>query len=168
MRKAFLLAGFFFLTTLLSSCLSVDAPCTKSVSSRLLDVLDKPRLQADVDIIDQYLEDNNQTAVKDPSGIRYIILQQGTGESPCLESLVTVRYTGKLLSTGKVFDSAVTPVEFSLANLIVGWQLAFLKFQVGTRAVIYIPSQLAYGSNARPNIPANSILVFEVNFTAVQ
>lgn len=168
MKKSFSVTGIFFIAILLGSCLSVDPPCTRAISSRLLDVLDKPRLQSDMDIIDQYLQTNNQTAVKDPSGIRYTILQQGTGETPCLESIVSASYTGKLLSTGKVFDSSVSPIDFPLTNVILGWQLAFLKFNVGTKAVIYIPSQLAYGSNPRTNIPANSILVFEVNFTAVK
>lgn len=168
MRQAFTVIGIFILSILLGSCLSVDPPCTRAISSRLLDVLDKARLQSDMDVIDQYLTANNQTGVKDPSGIRYTILQQGTGESPCLESVISASYTGRLLSTGKVFDSSVTPIDFPLTNVIIGWQLAFLKFKVGTRAVIYIPSQLAYGSNPRTNIPANSILVFEVNFTAVK
>jgi FKBP-type peptidyl-prolyl cis-trans isomerase FkpA len=151
-----------------ASCLNVDAPCTRKIDSRLLDLLDQPRLQSDIDIIDQYLTTNNQNAVKDPSGIRYVILQEGTGESPCLQSLVSASYSGQLLSTGKVFDSSVTPIQFPLANLIVGWQIAFLKFKKGTRALIYIPSPLGYGATARTNIPANSILIFEVNFTDFQ
>jgi FKBP-type peptidyl-prolyl cis-trans isomerase len=81
---------------------------------------------------------------------------------------VSASYSGQLLSTGKVFDSSVTPIQFPLANLIVGWQIAFLKFKKGTRALIYIPSPLGYGATARTNIPANSILIFEVNFTDFQ
>ena len=168
MRPLFSVAGFLLIVFVLGSCLSIEAPCTRSINTRLLDLLDQARLQSDLDIIDKYLTDNNQTAVKDPAGIRYTILNQGTGSTPCLESFISVSYSGKLLSTGKVFDSSVSPVEFQLSGLIPGWQLAFLKFKEGTRAVIYIPSSLAYGSNARPNIPANSILVFEVNFRAIQ
>lgn len=160
--------GFLMVAVIAGSCLRIDPPCTRSISSRLLDLLDQPRLQSDLDIIDKYLADNNQTAVKDPAGVRYTILKEGTGSTPCLESFISVSYTGKLLSTGSVFDSSVEPVEFQLSKLIPGWQLAFLNLKEGTRALIYIPSSLAYGSNARPNIPANSILVFEVDFKAIQ
>lgn len=168
MRSVFSGVGFLMVAIVLGSCLTIDPPCTRSISSRLLDLLDQARLQSDLDIIDKYLADNNQTAVKDPAGIRYTVVREGTGSTPCLESFISVSYTGKLLSTGSVFDSSVTPVEFQLSKLIPGWQLAFLKLKEGTRAVIYIPSSLAYGSNARPNIPANSILVFEVDFKAIQ
>jgi len=168
MKKFQLFLGFAALSFLAMSCLSTESPCTRSINPKLLDLLDQPRLQSDIDIIDKYLADNNQNAVKDPTGIRYIILQEGTGEQPCLQNFVTASYSGTLLSTGKVFDASVTPVQFPLSNLIVGWQLAFLKFKKGTRAIIYIPSPLGYGATARTNIPANSILIFEVNFTDLQ
>lgn len=168
MKKSKLIFVLTFIVISMVSCLKVETPCTKSIDTKLLDLLDEPRLNSDISIIDQYLTDNNQNAVKDPSGIRYIILEQGTGSTPCLESFVSASYSGKLLSTGKVFDSSTTPVQFPLANLIVGWQLAFLKFKKGTKAIIYIPSPLGYGATARTNIPANSILVFEVNFTELQ
>lgn len=168
MRRIFSASAIAVLALVSASCLKIDSPCTRKIDSRLLDLLDQPRLQSDIDVIDQYLIDNNQNAVKDPSGIRYVILQDGTGETPCLQSFVSASYSGRLLSSGKVFDSSITPVQFPLANLIVGWQIAFLKFKKGTRAVIYIPSPLGYGATARTNIPANSILVFEVNFTDFQ
>lgn len=168
MRRIFSVSVIAVLALVSASCLKIDSPCTRKIDSRLLDLLDQPRLQSDIDVIDQYLIDNNQNAVKDPSGIRYVILQDGTGETPCLQSFVSASYSGRLLSSGKVFDSSITPVQFPLANLIVGWQIAFLKFKKGTRAVIYIPSPLGYGATARTNIPANSILVFEVNFTDFQ
>jgi len=168
MRRITTLSTIIVLIFVSASCLKIESPCTRKIDNRLLDLLDQPRLQSDIDIIDQYLTTNNQNAVKDPSGVRYVIIQEGTGESPCLQSLVSASYSGQLLSTGKVFDSSVTPVQFPLSNLIVGWQIAFLKFKKGTRALIYIPSPLGYGATARTNIPANSILVFEVYFTDFQ
>ncbi|MFZ9981145.1 MAG: FKBP-type peptidyl-prolyl cis-trans isomerase [Cyclobacteriaceae bacterium] len=168
MNRIISLSAIIVLIFISGSCLNVEAPCTRKIDNRLLNLVDQPRLQSDIDIIDQYLTANNQNAVKDPSGIRYVILQEGVGETPCLQSIVSASYTGQLLSSGKVFDSSVTPVQFPLANLIVGWQIAFLKFKKGTRAVIYIPSPLGYGATARTNIPANSILTFEINFTDFQ
>ncbi len=136
--------------------------CTKTVDTAPLGI--PPALLArDVADIDAYLAANNITAVKDPQGVRYVVTQPGSSsDTPCLESRVRVIYTGKLLATGDVFDSSATPVEFRLAGLITGWQIAFPKLARGTKATLYIPSVLAYGSQAVGKIPPNSNLIFDV------
>ncbi|MBX9449345.1 MAG: FKBP-type peptidyl-prolyl cis-trans isomerase [Taibaiella sp.] len=97
--------------------------------------------------------------------------QEGTGPNPKAGQKVSVNYTGKLMD-GKVFDSNidpkfnhVTPFEFKVGNgkVIKGWDAGFLSMQKGQKATLYIPSSLAYGKNSpTPAIPANSILVFDV------
>jgi FKBP-type peptidyl-prolyl cis-trans isomerase FkpA len=146
-----------------SSCLpDNEEVCTKVVDTAPLGI-PPALLERDVAAIDSYLAANSITAVKDPQGVRYVVSQPGTNnDTPCLESRVRVIYTGKLLATGDVFDSSTVPVDFPLAGLITGWQIAFPKLTRGSKATLYIPSVLAYGSRAVGKIPPNSNLIFEV------
>lgn len=139
------------------------SPCTKEVSAEKITGVDQTQLQKDITAIDAYLASKSITAVNDPSGLRYIISTTGDDARPCLESQVKVNYTGKLLTTGSVFDSSKNgPVTFPLNNLILGWQIGFVNFGKGTKATLYIPSGFAYGKNVAGSIPANSNLIFDI------
>lgn len=85
------------------------------------------------------------------------------GAYPTLSSTVKANYKGYLL-TGEVFDdSKGTAIEFPLSMVIKGWQEGIPYLAKGGKGVLVIPSELAYGeSSPSPAIPANSVLVFEV------
>ena len=154
-----------FLVLIGMSCSAVDPVSNcKTVQPSTWESLDQTQLQADIKIIDDYLDAHAITAIKHPSGVRYVINQFGTGDNiPCLGNVFSVTYEGRLLTNNSIFDSAKKPVPFILSNLIAGWQIAFLQFNKGTKATIYIPSGLGYGSQAGGNIPANSNLIFDVD-----
>ena len=68
-----------------------------------------------------------------------------------------------LTAKGEVFDKSEEPVEFPLGQVIEGWKEGFQLLPVGTKATLYIPANLAYGSfSPSEKIGANSVLVFEV------
>jgi FKBP-type peptidyl-prolyl cis-trans isomerase FkpA len=106
---------------------------------------------------------NNINGVKDESGLYYEIIEQGTGGFPNLNSNISIKYIGKL-TNGTIFDQATTPNDpaWALRTLIQGWQIALPKIQKGGKIKIVIPSALGYGCRSNGNIPANSILFFEV------
>jgi FKBP-type peptidyl-prolyl cis-trans isomerase FkpA len=118
-----------------------------------------------------YLTNNGLTAVEHSSGFFYSIVNPGSTTSIAnLCSSVTVKYTGKL-TNGTVFDAtpAGQTVTFDLYRVIIGWQKGMSLIQKGGKINLYIPPTLGYGSTAvtDPNtgaviVPANSILVFEV------
>jgi FKBP-type peptidyl-prolyl cis-trans isomerase FkpA len=140
-----------------------EIPCTKEVDSSNWTLLNQTQLQAEVKAIDDYLVAKGiATATKDVSGLRYEITATGTGEGPCLEQLVAVRYQGIIMSTGTVFESQLEPISLYLNEAIVGWQILFLKLGKGARANLYVPAGLAYGSNVHPSVPANSNLIFRI------
>lgn len=120
--------------------------------------------EIDRNIILQYLADNNLTAVEDPSGLFYIIEVPGGEAKPVLANEVTVRYKG-YLPDGTVFDqtSGTNTITFPLRNVIVGWQLGIPKLGRGGSGVLLIPSRLGYGDRRTGSIPANSVLIFEVD-----
>ncbi len=96
-------------------------------------------------------------------GVKVYVIQEGAGASPTMESTVSAYYHGRL-KDGSVFDSAFergVPADFPLGNVIKGWQVAFQKMKQGSRFVLVIPSEMGYGAQAQPKIPANSTLIFD-------
>ncbi|WP_290793338.1 FKBP-type peptidyl-prolyl cis-trans isomerase [Flavihumibacter sp. UBA7668] len=106
---------------------------------------------------------NNINGIKDESGLYYEIINPGTGGTPNLNSLIEIKYTGKL-TNGTVFDSQSDPKKtgWALRSLIPGWQIAIPKIKKGGKIKMVLPSALGYGCRDNGNIPANSILFFEV------
>lgn len=99
-----------------------------------------------------------------PSGLAYEIQAQGEGPAPKPSDTVKVHYTGALVN-GTVFDSSVQrgePVEFQLDQVIPGWTEGLQKISKGGKIKLYIPPQLGYGDEGRPQIPPASTLVFDV------
>ena len=96
----------------------------------------------------------------------------GTGAAVAAGGTVTVNYVG-WLTNGTRFDSSVArgqPAQFSLNNVIQGWQEGIPGMQPGGIRRLYIPSALAYGtagnSNGSVPIPPNSDLVFEIQLNS--
>ena len=125
----------------------------------------------DEGLMQDYFKRNNITAMKTPSGLYYSISREGSGAPGNSGDTYSVNYTGKLLN-GQVFDSNTDTaykhpepfnVEVGKGRVIKGWDEGLLLLKKGTKATLYIPSGLAYGSQDQsPRIPANSILVFDV------
>ncbi|MBX3239329.1 MAG: FKBP-type peptidyl-prolyl cis-trans isomerase [Chitinophagaceae bacterium] len=126
--------------------------------------------------VKDYLDDKGITGyVEDPSGLFYTIQSAGTGTVvPTACSLVVVNYKGKLTNE-TVFDQSTEPVSFYLGGVIAGWQKGLNKIKSGGKITLYIPPYMGYGSTDRKNpntgevvIPANSILIFDVDLLDVQ
>jgi FKBP-type peptidyl-prolyl cis-trans isomerase FkpA len=120
------------------------------------------QLAKDLKKIEQYLSENNLDAESTPSGLHYVMEVEGAGGHPNINSTVTVHYRGELLD-GTVFDETGTdPVTFSLLNVIPGWQEGLQLFKIGGKGTLIVPSGLGYGRSSVGGIPANSVLVFDV------
>ena len=103
------------------------------------------------------------------SGLKYVIANEGNGKSPSATDKVTVHYVGTL-TDGSQFDSSIDrgePIEFPLNRVIPGWTEGLQLMKEGGTAVFYIPSNLAYGPQELPGIPANSPLIFWVQLLQV-
>lgn len=99
------------------------------------------------------------------SGLQYEVITMGEGEKPTAESTVKVHYHGTLID-GTVFDSSVQrgePIEFPLNGVIKGWTEGLQLMPVGSKFILYIPYQLAYGERgAGELIGPCEALIFEV------
>jgi FKBP-type peptidyl-prolyl cis-trans isomerase len=88
---------------------------------------------------------------------------------------VTIDYTGHLLD-GTVFDSNVDPkfqhpepftTVIGVGRVIAGWDKGITLLKKGSKATLYIPSGMGYGPRGNGRIPANSVLVFDVEVVEV-
>ena len=106
------------------------------------------------------------------SGLAYIDVAVGNGASPRMDQVVSVHYTGKLASDGKVFDSTAgrDPASFSLTRVIKGFSEGILTMRPGGKRIVYIPAALGYAASppSGSGIPANADLIFEIELVAVK
>ncbi len=107
------------------------------------------------------------SAKKTPTGLMYVVTNEGEGPKPEKGQKVKAHYTGTLLD-GKKFDSSRdrgVPLEFpvGMRKVIPGWDEAFLDMKKGEKRILIIPHSLAYGERGYPPIiPPKATLVFDV------
>lgn len=116
---------------------------------------------------DQFLDNNirdNSDIKETPTGLQYRVINEAQGEKPVQTDRVKVHYVGRLID-GSQFDSSIErgePTEFGLNQVIKGWTEGLQLMSVGSKYEFFIHPNIAYGSRPRPKIPANSVLIFEI------
>lgn len=105
------------------------------------------------------------------SGLQYIVLKEGAGESPKDTDKVKVHYHGTLID-GTVFDSSVDrgePSEFFVNQVIKGWTEGLQLMKPGAKYKFFVPQELAYGAQQRgAKIKPFSALVFDVELLEIK
>lgn len=118
----------------------------------------------DKKIIENYLAEHNLTAQSTASGLYYIIEKPGGVNHPNINSAVSANYKG-YLTDGTVFDESYStgqPATFELSGVIQGWKEGLQLIGVNGKIKLLIPSALGYGANVKTDIPANSVLIFDI------
>lgn len=127
-------------------------------------------------------------ATKTSSGLQYVITEKGNGKKPPIGSTVYIHYAG-FLENGTLFDSSIEdisktfgkfdpakaaanqyiPMPFQIGRkdgLIPGFIEGIEKMRIDDKAVLFIPSHLAYGeSGVGDVIPPNTNIIFEIELT---
>lgn len=119
-----------------------------------------------------YLDSIAQTegVVKTESGLCYKVINEGKGAVPTKTDKVKVHYRGTLIN-GEEFDSSYSrnePTTFRANQVIAGWTEALTMMPVGSKWMLYIPQELAYGSRDLGQIKPFSTLVFEVELLEIE
>ncbi len=137
---------------------------------------EKARLMAEnsqqIEAARKWLADNASAegVVTTPSGLQYKVIQEGTGSTPGPEDMVRVHYSGKTID-GNKFDSSYDrdePAQFRVNNVIRGWVEGLQLMKEGTKMMLYIPYDLAYGERGAGNvIKPFETLIFEVELLEV-
>jgi len=100
--------------------------------------------------------------VETASGLQYKILKAGAGAAkPTDEDVVLVNYEGKLTS-GTTFDASQQPTPMAVKGVVPGFAEALKLMPKGAKYRFWIPPTLGYGDKAAGPIPANSVLVFDL------
>jgi FKBP-type peptidyl-prolyl cis-trans isomerase FkpA len=128
-----------------------------------------------------YLQANNLTAKRTGDGLYYIVTTPGDSTRPLLTSTAYVKYRGYVMTgttKGNQFDSSYElseqPAQFVMSGLIKGFAEGLRQFGKGGKGTLIIPSTLGYGSTAQgvdgqlSYIPANSVLIFDIELTTFQ
>jgi FKBP-type peptidyl-prolyl cis-trans isomerase len=131
------------------------------------------RLAEQKRLIEEALEKLSAGFDKTASGLRYKIIQKGSGKKAEKGCKVSVHYSGSL-ENGTVFDSSYKrkqPIDFTLGigQVIEGWDEGISLLQVGDKARFVIPSYLGYGERGAGGIiPPNATLIFDVELMDVK
>ena len=161
----------FFLFSLSVFCLLSTSlmSCTKTSTAE--------QDKKDDDAITSYLSKDSINAIKTSSGLYYYVDSVGTGMQVSANNTVYMKYKGYLLD-GTVFDKDTIGAYITLPNTnkeltskewtIKGLQEGIPKFKVGGKGKLFIPSKLGYGTEAIGKIPANSVLIFEVEVIEIK
>ncbi len=102
-----------------------------------------------------------------PDGLQYRVVQEGTGEKPTTNDLIIVKYRGNFVD-GKEFDRG----EHFLTRTdggMVAWQDALQRMRVGSKWVIFVPSELGFGHEGEPakQIGPDATLIYELELVSI-
>ncbi len=112
-----------------------------------------------------YILDNDINATRSDSGLYFVINEEGTGNRPLATDNITVAYKGTL-TNGNVFDESE---EFTadLNLLIAGWVEGLQNFKEGGSGILLIPAHLGYGDRILEEIPAGSVVIFDITLISI-
>ena len=143
------------------------------VMNRFFEEINNRKAEANKKAGEEFLAENATKAgvTTTESGLQYIVLKEGEGDSPTAADQVVVHYTGKL-TNGEIFDNSYErnePVTFYVRSVIPGWTEALQLMKPGAEYKLFIPSDLAYGESGQPRggIGPNEVLIFDVKLIDV-
>ncbi len=104
----------------------------------------------------------DSSIVQTTSGLQYKVLKPGTGTAkPTDADVVLVNYEGKL-ENGTTFDASQQPTPMPVKGVVPGFSEALKLMPKGAKYRVWIPPVLGYGDKVTGPIPANSVLVFDL------
>jgi peptidyl-prolyl cis-trans isomerase A (cyclophilin A) len=129
-------------------------------------------------------------ATKTKSGLEYVVIKKGGASKPTLDQQVYVQYAG-YLEDGTLFDSSdpeiaraygkydanrdaqggYLPLAHKMSNktgFIPGFTEGLELLSLGDKAILFIPSHLAYGERGYGPIPPNTNIIFEIQLLEKQ
>lgn len=136
-------------------------------------LVDERKKQEEIKI-QKFISESGFQFKKTKSGAYYAITGEGKGEQyPVKGKAVVFSYVGMLID-GTQFESTDEDVGHAVTftigdnSVIQGWEDVFPNIPIGGKAQMIIPSHLGYGNIAKGDrLPANSILVFDVQLVAI-
>ncbi|WP_326967700.1 FKBP-type peptidyl-prolyl cis-trans isomerase [Arthrobacter sp. CG_A4] len=144
-----------------------DAP--KPMSQEETEKLDKEGKLPKVTVDDKGVPSVEIPKIDPPAGLSVKVLSEGTGEKIAPTDSIEANYTGWRWEDGSKFDSSYDrgeAVTFPLTGVIKGWALGLADQKVGSKILLTIPEDLAYGTNAAAQGKPAGALVFVIEIKA--
>lgn len=129
--------------------------------------LEAKRAEAEIEYMEGFKKEKNVKVLDNGAMIK--LSRKGKGKTPKADSVVKVNYEGKLLD-GTKFDSSFDrnePFQTRLNAVIPCWTKAVQFMREGSKATVVCPADTAYGNRPLGAIPANSMLIFEIELLNV-
>ncbi|KDN55994.1 peptidylprolyl isomerase [Flavobacterium seoulense] len=138
-----------------------------------------------------FFESLKDKSTKTASGLKYSITKKGSGKKPANGTIVNIHYAG-FLENGQLFDTSLESVAQTFGKfdsnraqqggyqtipfqigkrdgLIPGFIEGLDKMSFGDKAVLFIPSHLAYGAGGAGNVvPPYANIIFEIELIQPQ
>jgi len=127
----------------------------------------------EIKFVEDYLASKHIQAQKTAHGVYYVIQDPGTGAQVDSGKQVAVRYTGKLLPSGRIFDGNMTgPADpyklvIGAGSVIPGWEDGLKVFKKGGKGTLYVPAFMAYDDRPGPGRKPFENLMFDVEVVDV-
>ncbi|MFO1388041.1 FKBP-type peptidyl-prolyl cis-trans isomerase [Cellvibrio sp.] len=99
-----------------------------------------------------------------PNGLRYKIIQKGTGEKPKADDILNLNYVGKLID-GTEFDSSKKlgqPLSIQAKAGLPGWGEIIPMMPKGSKWEVYVPAKLAFGPEGNSKVPPSALVIYEL------
>ena len=124
-------------------------------------------------IIGQYKRDELGTRIRSSGKLKYMILEPGNGTK--IESANDVRlHFHCMLEDGTSFGGSYPTGEtysvmIGARKVIDGWETGLRLFEEGSKGILFVPSELAYGEQGlEDKVPPNTDLVFYLDIEQVR
>ncbi|ACN17632.1 Mip2 [Desulforapulum autotrophicum HRM2] len=138
-----------------------------SQMAKMQAVADKNKIDGDVFLAENKVKEGVVTL---ESGLQYKVIKNGEGKKPVASDTVECNYRGTTID-GVEFDSSYKrgkPASFPVQGVIKGWTEALQLMNVGSKWMLYIPADLAYGDRgAGPTIQPGTTLIFEIELLGI-
>ena len=146
-----------------SASLFVVAACTPEMATAPAASIESTTFASSLGI-------NLANFTKSSTGLYTLDVTAGTGAAAVSGNHLTVHYTG-YYTNGTSFDTSIgkTAFGFTLGTgaVIKGWDEGLVGMKVGGTRKLIVPPDLGYGGGSFNGIPANSILVFQVQLVSI-
>ncbi|WP_414565707.1 MULTISPECIES: FKBP-type peptidyl-prolyl cis-trans isomerase [unclassified Anabaena] len=173
MKSILLSVGFMLVCVVVLVLAQVGSKQDSAIAANITATAPAPTSLTENNILIASNTMSDDNVVTNPSGLKYVEIEEGTGATPEPGQTVVVHYTGTL-EDGTQFDSSrdrKQPFSFKIGvgQVIQGWDEGLSTMKVGGRRQLIIPSELGYGSRGAGGvIPPNATLLFDVELLDIK
>ncbi len=143
---------------------------TDEQSAEAMQAFEQDLLAKQAEASKKFMADNKKRpGVKTTaSGLQYKIIKPGKGPKPKATDVVSVNYRASFVNGTEFENNGSQPFTTAINQVIPGWQEALQLMEVGSKWLLFIPPELAYGDQGSPpTIAPNTALVFELELVQI-